>query len=151
MDFNKADDKPVKPRKDDSDEYESENDSEENNKISKTIRLKMHKIREELFAYLRSSLMQKKAQSHKEHLLVSTPVDPDFELLVVACAINLLEGLLTARFKTTIQEDEKILQQEDISMRVRFAVMHRLDCKKILTSNINMLQILVRVLANIQF
>lgn len=36
-------------------------------------------------------------------------------------------------------------------MRVRFAVMHRLDCKKILTSNINMLQILVRVLANIQF
>ena len=107
LDFNKPDDKPVKPQ--DSDEYESENDSEENNKISKTIRLKMHKIREELFAYLRSSLMQKKAQSHKEHLLVSTPVDPDFELLVVACAINLLEGLLTARFKTTIQEDEKIL------------------------------------------
>jgi hypothetical protein len=58
LDFND----PNAPKKEklpkDSDEYESEEDSDEqNNKISKTIRLKMHKIREDLFAYLRSSLM----------------------------------------------------------------------------------------------
>lgn len=111
----------------------------------------MHKIREDLFAYLRASLMQKKEQSHKQHLLISTPVDPDFELLVTACAINLLQGLLTARFKTSIEEDEQILARSDISMRVRFAVMHRVDCKRILTSNINILNILVRILAKLQF
>jgi hypothetical protein len=56
--------------------------------------LKLHKIREDVFAYLRTSLMQKYDASVKEHLLVSTPVDPDFELLVVACAINLFTNLL---------------------------------------------------------
>jgi len=85
----------------------------------------------------------------KEHLLVSTPVDPDFELLVVACAINLFTNLLTARFKTTVQEDKNILADENISMRTRFAIRHRLDCKSILESNINILQILARILARI--
>jgi len=70
---------------------------------------------------------------------VSTPVDPDFELLVVACAINLLEGLLSARFKSSSDEDRKLLADPNLSMRLRFAIMHRLDCKVILESNIKIL------------
>jgi len=57
LDFNDPNKKEKPPKKDD--EYDSEESDEEDNKISKTIRLKMHKIREDLFAYLRSSLMQK--------------------------------------------------------------------------------------------
>jgi len=79
---------------------------------------------------------------------VSTPVDPEFEMLVIACAINLFENLLQARFKTSAQEDLIILQQ-DIPMRKRFAVMHRYDCKTILTNNIRLAQILLRILARI--
>lgn len=62
-------------------------DSEEDQRVQKIIRLKLHKIGDDVFAYLRASLMQKQK---KDHLLVSTPVDPEFELLVVACAIKLL-------------------------------------------------------------
>lgn len=49
--------------------------------------------------------------------MVSTPVDPDFELLVVACAINLLSNLLTARFKTSMAEDLELLKNPKLSMR----------------------------------
>lgn len=111
----------------------------------------MHKIREDVFAYLRTTLMQKQAQERKEHLLVSTPVDPDFELLVVACAINLLQNLLTARFKTTAQEDLELMKKSDLSMRAFFAIRHRFDSKSILESNIKILQVLARILAKITF
>ena len=75
-----------------------------------------------MFAYLRASLMQKPEHKEKVHLLISTPVDAEFELLVVACSIHLLEGLLKARFKTSTEEDLKLLERDDINMRIRFAV-----------------------------
>ena len=37
-----------------------------------------------------------------EYLLVSSPVVAEFEMLVVACTINLLKGLLNSRFKTPL-------------------------------------------------
>lgn len=75
------------------DDYDSEDEDIANNRVQKTVRLKMYRLREDVFGYLRASLMQKADHKHKSHLLVSTPVDPEFELLVVACAINLLQGL----------------------------------------------------------
>lgn len=82
-------------------EYDSEEDPATANRICKTIRLKKNRLREDVFAYLRASLMQKPDHKSKVHLLISSPVDPEFELLTVACAVNLLQGLLTARFKST--------------------------------------------------
>jgi len=41
--------------------------------------------------------------------LVSAPVDAEFEMLVVACTINLLKGLNTSRFKTPVEEDRRML------------------------------------------
>jgi len=54
-------------------------------------------------------LQKKKDETMKKYLLVSTPIDPEFEMLVIACSINLLESLLKARFKTSVQEDQNIL------------------------------------------
>ena len=68
---------------------------------------------------------------------------------MVANCIVLFENLLKARFKTSTEEDRKILADQTISMRKRFAIMHRLDCKTILESNINICNILARILANI--
>lgn len=125
LDFN--DKQKYMPKK--NDEYNSEEEEEiAKNKICKAIRLKRNRLREDVFAYLRASLMQKPEHKEKTHLLVSTPVDAEFELLVVACAINLLQGLLNARFKSKIEEDKQLLKRTDISMRLRFAVQHRLDC-----------------------
>jgi hypothetical protein len=42
---------------------------------------------------LRANLLNSHKAANKEDILVSSPVDFDFEMLVVACAINLLKGL----------------------------------------------------------
>ena len=71
-------------------------------KVSKMITLKEFKLRDEAFAYIRANLMNQREQEliekgdtalQDQHLLVSSPVDPEFEMLVVGCTINLLEGL----------------------------------------------------------
>jgi hypothetical protein len=147
LDFNSPNEQAKKaPPKDD---YDSEEDPLDQNRFCKSIRLKKHRLREDVFAYLRATLMQKDDHKDKKHILISSPVDAEFELLVVACAINLLQGLLTARFSTSSEEDLKIMANADISMRVRFAVQHRLDCKTILESNIRYYNILMRILAKI--
>lgn len=69
------------------------------------MRLKSNHINEEILAYLRANLLNTYKGKNLEHLLVSSPVDSEFEMLVVACTINLLKGLLTTRFKTSLEED----------------------------------------------
>ena len=125
-------------------------ESEDDNRIQKQIRLKNNRIREDVFAYLRASMMQKHTQEQKEHLLLTTPVDPKFEMLMAACAVNLFTSLLNTRFKTSLEDDLVLLKDTDMPMRKRFAVMHRRDCKQILMNNITICQILARVLALIQ-
>ena len=55
-------------------------------------------------------MIHKQDEKRREHLLLSTPVDPDFELIVIACAIQLLENFVKTRFKTTLAEDRELLK-----------------------------------------
>lgn len=48
---------------------------------------------------------------------------------------------------TTLAEDLELLKKEDLPHRVRLAVMHRSDCKKIVERNIKLFNILARILA----
>lgn len=84
---------------------DSEKEDEKDNRISKIIRLKKNRLSEEIFAYLRANLLNTYKGKNLEYLLVSAPVDAEFEMLVVACTINLLKGLMASRFKTPIEED----------------------------------------------
>jgi hypothetical protein len=111
------------------------------------IRLKRNRINEEMFAYLRANLLNTYKGKNLEHLLVSAPVDSEFEMLVIACTINLLKNLLNTRFKTPLEVDQKELAKEDISWRKRCAILHRMNAKDILQSNINYCNILMRILA----
>lgn len=79
--------------------------------------------------------------------MVSAPVDAEFEMLVVACTINLLKGLMTTRFKTPLEKDRELLADPNLPIRHRFAVLHRMNAKDILTENINFCNILLRILA----
>lgn len=89
-------------------------------KVSKEIRLKRFRLKDELFAYIRANLINQNEAKIKEnaslseaekeekmksqsHLLVSSPVDPEFEMLVVGCAINLLEGLKKNKFRHSLE------------------------------------------------
>jgi len=60
---------------------------------------------------------------------------PDFEKMVAGYAVELLEELYKS-YPTTIEQDEKILKRNDISSRLRFAVILRLGNKRILRIHI---------------
>lgn len=71
--------------------------------------MKKERLSEEIFAYLRANLLNTYKGKNLEYLLVSSPVDAEFEMLVVACTINLLKGLMSSRFRSPIEEDLKML------------------------------------------
>ena len=144
LDFNKKEEEKKK-------EEEQESDEEDDNKISKVIKLKNNRIRDDFFAYVRMSLMQKMEKDNKmrDHILVSSPVDIEFEMFMLALALNLLNMLLSKRFKTTIEEDIEMLKRDDLTWRKRLAVTYRRESKKILQSNIKLLNILIHILAQL--
>lgn len=124
----------------------------------------MNRLNEDLLAYLRMTLIQRQEKEieeackakgeevppEQELLLVSSPVDPMFELHVLATGINLLEDLLRSRYRTqTLKEDEELMKDKTISWRLRFAVTHRLGHKKILLSNIHLMKTLAHILAHV--
>ncbi|CDW76123.1 set domain protein [Stylonychia lemnae] len=120
------------------------------NKISKYIKLKKDRISEELLSYLRASLMNVYRDQNHQYLLISTPVEIKFEMQVLLSAINLLQNLLNTRFKKSIYEDRKILQESDLSGRKRTAIIFRLKQKEIFESQIKLYSILTKVLSRLQ-
>ena len=126
---------------------DSDESPDKDNQISKVIRLKRNRFNEELFAYLRANLLNTYKGKNLPYLLVSAPVDAEFEMLVVACTINLLKGLMTSRFKTPLEKDKALLADKSLPIRQRFAILHRMNAKEILEENINYCQILMRLLA----
>ena len=86
-----------------------EDDSDdEDNRISKVLKLKHNRLKDDLLAYIRMSLIQKNekdtGEKVKDNILISTPVDIEFEMLTLGCAIHLLEQLLSSRFKSVSVE-----------------------------------------------
>lgn len=55
-------------------------------------------------------------------MLISAPVDADFELFTLACTVNLLNGLLTSRFTTTLDEDLKIVNSSNLPYKNKLIV-----------------------------
>ena len=125
----------------------SDSEEEKDNRISKIIRLKKGRFNEEVFAYLRANLINTYSGKNLPYLLVSSPVDAEFEMLVVACTINLFKGLLNSRFKTPLEKDRELLKDPNLPIRHRFAIIHRMNAKEILSENINYCNILMRLLA----
>lgn len=101
---------------------------------------------EEIFAYLRANLLNTYKGKNFEHLLISSPVDAEFEMLVVACTLNLFRGLMDQRFKTPLETDQKELAENGIPWRKRCALLHRKNVKEILRANMNYCEILMRIL-----
>jgi hypothetical protein len=54
---------------------------------------------------LRANLIFGYKGQNKEILLVSSPVDLEFELFIIACAKNLMTGMLANKYATTLEQD----------------------------------------------
>lgn len=135
----------------DSSEEESEDDDDGlDNRVKKGICLKASQLSEDLLAYFRVTLVQKFESERKQHILVSTPVDVEFEMLVVACSVNLLTDFFSKRFKTTLEEDLQLIQDPAISYNTRLCLQNRIDLKRILRANLKICNVLLHILGRIQ-
>jgi len=133
-------------------------------KVAKIIKLKENSLKDEMFAYIRANLIKKEEKyskktgkpfEKKSHLLITQPVDPEFEMLVVGCVIQLLEGLEKAKYSQSIEADKKQLAKDKsgevpLSFRIKSAIMYRLYQKTILNNNKILMQILIRLLARVR-
>ena len=69
-------------------------------------------------------------------LIVSTPIDFEFEALVVTCAISLLESLISKRFTNSSTEIEtKLLEMDKIPYHKKLIYKYRLDQKLLIKLN----------------
>jgi hypothetical protein len=81
----------------------------EESRYQKIIKLKREKLSEDLLQYLRANLIFSYKGGNKELLLVSSPVDIDFELFTVSCALNLMKNMMNSKYPTTLDQDRKML------------------------------------------
>ena len=70
-------------------------ESDKDNVMKKNVKLKQNRLKDDLFAYIRMALIQKfekdnKIYKMKKGVNVASPVDIEFELLVLAYALNLM-------------------------------------------------------------
>ena len=77
---------------------------------------------------MRANLLFTYKGANKEKLLASAPVDLDFELFIISCAINLVRGMLNTKFATTMEKDRELLEKGNIeNYRIKLAIIHRLN------------------------
>jgi hypothetical protein len=134
------------PKKESPSKQEESDDSQ----YQKVIRLKKDKLSEDLLQYLRANLIFTYKGGNKEMLLVSSPVDIDFELYVVSCALNLMKNMRNTKYPTTLEQDRKMLAQIFDNWRFKLALIHRINQKEILEDQIKLLAILLRILARMK-
>ena len=79
--------------------------------------MKKDKLSEGLLQYLRANLIfsyrkEKGSVANNYHLdlLVSSPVNLDFEIYIVGQGIGLVTNLLEKKYATSLEEDRKILE-----------------------------------------
>jgi hypothetical protein len=87
---------------------------------------------------------------NRDLLLVSSPVDVDFELFTVSCALNLMKNMMTTKYPTTLDQDRTMLNQVHSNWRFKLALIHRINQKEILSDQIKLLAILLRILARVK-
>ena len=123
----------------------------QNNQQQKVLKLKHNKLAEDLLQYLRANLifLYRKnngsvQNNYCQDLLVSSPVNFDFEIYILKQGISLVTNLLD-KFPTTIQEDMNILAQKNVSWRLQLAVTHRITQKECLTSQAKLLEQLLSI------
>ncbi len=113
------------------------------------IRLKKRKLPLELINSVRRALLLQHTGPNKDKLMEEEPVDIKLELQVLSMSCNLLKEFYFSRYKTNVKDDRRLLASKVVVGRLRFAVIHRLEAKDIIISNINLMELLMKILIRI--
>ena len=110
-----------------------------------------------MLQYLRANLIFSYRSDHgndsnnyHQDLLVSSPVNLDFEIYILGQGVGLVSNLLDNKFPTSMQEDLDILAKEDISWRLYLAVTHRVTQKECLSTQIKLLTQLLNIVKDMK-
>jgi len=112
------------------------------------VRLKKYRLCMELVNVVRGTVL--KRYKGKEELLAEQPVDSKFEVYILTLCCEMLTEYCRVRYKTTAEEDEKLLKRKNVKGRLRFAVLFRLEAKNIVLSNIKYLKLLIQILKKVK-
>ena len=134
-------------------------DKHENKKYQKIIKLKRNRLSEHFMQYLRANLIftfQKNSPNVKDiPLLISAPVQLDFEIQVLSTGIKVLSSMFgtperKGMYKTTLEEDLEIINQGNLSWRKYLAVLHRVTQKEVLQQQIRLFNVLLEIILRIK-
>jgi len=110
------------------------------------IRLKKNKVSIALINAVRSITLKRYTGHKKERLCEDKPIDNDFEIYVLLLCSKMLKEYYLGRYKTTIDEDGELLKKRGISTHLKFALIHRLEAKRIILHNIKYLNLLLHII-----
>ena len=130
--------------------YKAENEETADSQYQKVIRLKKDKLCEDLLQYLRANLLFSSKSPNRSKLLASAPVDIEFELFILSCALNLMKSMLNNKYPTSLEQDKTMLGKVQDNYRFKMALVHRINQKEILAGQINLLGLLLRILARVK-
>jgi len=111
------------------------------------VRLKKNKLSIPLINSARKATLKRYTGAKKDKLLPDQPVDYEFEIYVISLCCGMLKEYYLSRFKTSVKDDKKMLEDKSISGRKRFAIIHRLEAKEIIISNMRLFELLMQILS----
>ena len=82
--------------------------------------------------------------------IISRPCNIKFEISVIKYSLQLLNSIFKARFKSTLDDDLKLIEDPKTSGKMQFALMYRISSKRIVLRNIEYLTLLQKILDQIQ-
>ena len=114
------------------------------------ISLKKDKLSIDLINTVRQEALKRYIGRNKDKLLSHQPMDKELEVYVLSLCCNMLREYYFGRYRTGIGEDKKLLNDKNIVGHMRTAVKFRLEAKRIVISNIRLLEILLSIINEIE-
>ncbi|KRX00204.1 Rubisco LSMT, substrate-binding domain [Pseudocohnilembus persalinus] len=99
--------------------------------LTKEFRLKKDNINIDVIIYLRALLVKIYEGQEKKDIFVTLPVSLDFEIFVLKFYKKII-NYFQSQYSTSIEKDEELLKDHLLSYKKRFAIVLRVEQKKIL-------------------
>ena len=113
------------------------------------VRLKKNKLSIALINSVRKATIKRYTGRNKEKLLDDQPVDCELEIYILSLCCNLLKEYYLQRFKTSVKDDRKLLEDKTLSGRQQFAIVHRLEAKETVITNMKLIELLIQILSKV--
>ncbi|KAL4463988.1 hypothetical protein ABPG74_005925 [Tetrahymena malaccensis] len=117
--------------------------------LTKEFRLKRGHLCEEFIIYLRIYLSSHYDGKDQSKILFTVPQSFGFEKFVFDFALKVLK-YMRSKYTTTNEEDEALLKDYSITYKQRFAIVIRLEHKKLLDEQMQIITTIYRILCTLE-